>query len=300
MKLQKTCIILQMKKEKRGYKIYGNEKELLTYFPYRDDNNLNKDSYPIHIESVGITKPDPNYHVTRDNWNIFTIEYVISGSGYLEYNGKNYKLRDGDMYILSPDSTQRYGADKTNPYEKIWVNFRSNSFKEILKTFNFKDKIVFHFRGAYDYLKQIYDLKDSNKFVEDSSFISYKLIFDLLISIIQNEKIKQNKTPQYLLNAISYIDKQTPNPISIKELTEVSHVSQVTLINSFKKYVGETPYAYQLKTRLQLTKRYLTNSNKTLDEIAEICNFCDSFALSKSFKKLYGVSPKEYRILSRK
>ncbi|OQC10877.1 MAG: Arabinose operon regulatory protein [Tenericutes bacterium ADurb.Bin087] len=284
-----------MEKKKHSFKVFGNEKELLTYFPYRDDCNSQLDDYPIHIEAVGITKPDSNYRVLRNNWNIYTIEYIISGNGYLEYNGKNYKLSSGDMYILTPNSIQRYGAEKDNPYEKIWINFRSKNFIKILESLKLNKSPVFHFPDAYEYLKEIYTLKDTHHFVEDSSYICYKLLFNLLIDIKESENKKVNIFPQYLSDVLAYIDKKTPDPVSIEELTKIANVSQVCLINNFKKHIGETPYSYQLKTRLKLAKMYLTNSDKTLDEIAELCFFCDAFALSKAFKKVYGLSPREYR-----
>lgn len=280
--------------KKHNYKIYGNEKELLTYFPYRDESNLDNPDYPIHIESVGITKPDVNYHVSRNNWNIYTIEYVASGEGYLKYNGKNYKLRAGDVYIMSPNSVQRYGSSQENPYEKIWINFRSEIFGEILNSFHLIEP-VYHCRSSLQYLKDIYNLKDTRHFAEDSSFICFRLLLELISNIKENEMSLAKEYPDFMEKALEYIDKKTPEPISIEELTHYSSVSAGCLINAFKKYIGETPYSYQLKTRLKLSKMYLTNTNKGLDEIAYICRFYDAFALSRSFKKCFGLSPKEYR-----
>lgn len=280
--------------KKHDYKIYGNEKELLTYFPYRDEANLDSPNYPIHIESVGITKPDPNYHVSRNRWNIFTVEYVVSGEGYLKYNGKNYKVKAGDVYIMSPDSVQRYGSDPENPYEKIWINFRSGIFGEILKSFQL-DEPVYHCRNSLQYLKSIYRLKDTRHFVEDSSFVCFQLLLELISNIKENEMSLSREYPDFMEKALEYIDKKTPEPISIEELTHYANVSAGCLINAFKKYIGETPYSYQLKTRLKLSKMYLTNTDKGLDEIAYICRFYDAFALSRSFKKYFKLSPKEYR-----
>lgn len=280
--------------KEHNYKIYGNEKELLTYFPYRNEVNLDNPEYPIHVESVGITKPDANYHVYRNYWNIYTIEYIVSGEGYLKYNGKNYKLKEGDVYIMSPNSVQRYGSNQNNPYEKIWINFRSEIFDNILKSFNLTEP-VYHCRDSLKFLKSIYNLKDTRHFVEDSSFICFKLLLDLISNIKENEMSLSKKYPDFMEKALEYIDKKTPEPISIEELTAYSNVSPVCLINTFKKYIGETPYSYQLKTRLKLSKMYLTNTNKGIDEIAYICHFYDAFALSKSFKKYFGLSPKEYR-----
>ena len=244
---------------------------------------------------MGITNPDITYKVYRENWEVFTLEYIISGEGYLNYNGKKYTVKEGDFYFLEPGTQQQYGSSHKNPYKKIWVNFRSHCFGEIIKTFTQINKNVFHFPRAYSYIKQINDLKNSVTSVEDASFQAYQIIFNLFAELALQEDGKTKQIPQIVENIISYIDEVTPKPIQMNDISKKVGFSKVSIFGLFKKYVGITPYSYQLKNRLKIARTYLVNSSKTLDEISLICYFNDSFSLSKAFKKEYGISPREYR-----
>ena len=48
----------------------------------------------LNIEMSGITHPDPSYHIYRDNtWNLYVLEYVLSGSGFIDSGGHRYTVR---------------------------------------------------------------------------------------------------------------------------------------------------------------------------------------------------------------
>ena len=47
--------------------------------------------------------------------------------------------------------------------------------------------------------------------------------------------------------------------------------------------------------RLKIAENLITQKKLTLEEIAEKTNFSSAFALSKAFKKRYGISPERYR-----
>ncbi|MCQ2742314.1 MAG: AraC family transcriptional regulator [Bacilli bacterium] len=269
--------------------------EDLTYFNYRDNDNMDSPLFPIHIESVGKTFPDPQYCIKRANWDIYTIEFVVSGQGYLIVDGVNHHVKKGDLYILNKKNVQHYGADRDDPYEKIWINFRSDTFDYLLKIFNLEDVHVIHFPEGEYFLSQLYELKNSYFCVEDASFPALNILFNLLFEISKQQKEQADNVPPLIKKAAEYIDTKLMEPINVAEIAKEMNISQPSLINSFKKYYKKTPYDYQLSKRLNNAYAYIKTSNKPLSEIADICGFYDAFSLSKAFKKKYGVSPKEVR-----
>ena len=64
---------------------------------------------------------------------------------------------------------------------------------------------------------------------------------------------------------------------------------------SFKNEFGLPPTQYQLSVIMASVCKILINENLTIKEIAKQFNFCDEFHFSKQFKKIVGVSPKEYK-----
>lgn len=54
---------------------------------------------PFKIMLAGITYENPDYVIERYGMDIFTVEYVISGRGYIELDGKNI-LRKPEIHIF--------------------------------------------------------------------------------------------------------------------------------------------------------------------------------------------------------
>ena len=66
------------------------------------------------------------------------------------------------------------------------------------------------------------------------------------------------------------------------------------IVSIFKTYYGLTPMDYLVKTRIDESKFLLVNSSLKIKEIASEVGYEDSLYFSKVFKKITGVSPKEY------
>lgn len=63
----------------------------------------------------------------------------------------------------------------------------------------------------------------------------------------------------------------------------------------FKKAVGQTIREYQRTLRTRKAKQLLTETDRPITEIAQLCGFSDVFYFSKVFHAQQGCSPSEYR-----
>lgn len=62
----------------------------------------------------------------------------------------------------------------------------------------------------------------------------------------------------------------------------------------FKKQSGETPMHFFMRQKVELSKEML-NSGERNSDIASVTGFADEFHFSRSFKKITGISPRQYR-----
>ena len=65
--------------------------------------------------------------------------------------------------------------------------------------------------------------------------------------------------------------------------------------NLLKEKKGITLRQYIISYRLKLAKSLLELTSKSTQDIADECGFTDSSYFAKSFKSVFGVTPKEYR-----
>ncbi|MFD5156938.1 AraC family transcriptional regulator [Streptomyces hawaiiensis] len=85
------------------------------------------------------------------------------------------------------------------------------------------------------------------------------------------------------------------HPWTVAALAAKAGVSRAALARRFTGLVGEPPMAYLTGWRLALAADRLRDSADTLDAVARRVGYGSAFALSTAFKRVYGVSPVEYR-----
>ncbi|CAM5481881.1 AraC family transcriptional regulator [Streptomyces purpurascens] len=85
------------------------------------------------------------------------------------------------------------------------------------------------------------------------------------------------------------------HPWTVSSLAAKAGVSRAALARRFTGLVGEPPMTYLTGWRLALAADRLRDSDDTLDAVARRVGYGSAFALSTAFKRVYGVSPVEYR-----
>ncbi|MER6524215.1 helix-turn-helix transcriptional regulator [Streptomyces sp. NPDC001508] len=85
--------------------------------------------------------------------------------------------------------------------------------------------------------------------------------------------------------------------LSLAHLAFALGISPAQLSRRFRAVHGVTPIAYLRTVRLRTAQRLLTESNDTLQVIAERCGFRSAFYFSRVFSRHTGESPSRYRHL---
>ena len=103
------------------------------------------------------------------------------------------------------------------------------------------------------------------------------------------------KLPQYKLKQIiDYINAYLDRDLSLKELSSVVEMSPQYFSQLFKQSTGITPHQYVIRCRIEQAKRLIEQRKLSLAEIAIQVGFVDQSHLHRHFKRLVGVTPKNY------
>ena len=97
------------------------------------------------------------------------------------------------------------------------------------------------------------------------------------------------------LNVQQYLLNHYKEDISIDDLVNTFNVSKGTLHNHFKQEFNTSIHQRLLSIRLNEARKLLISSSYSIKEIALKCGFKDSDYFSKSFKKMYGLTPCDAR-----
>jgi len=92
-----------------------------------------------------------------------------------------------------------------------------------------------------------------------------------------------------------FIEQQFASPLSLAAIASVAEVHPVHLARQFRASQGCTVGEYIRRLRVAFAARELTNSDRTIAEIAQAAGFCDQSQLTKTFKRVTGRTPGSYR-----
>jgi AraC family transcriptional regulator len=98
-----------------------------------------------------------------------------------------------------------------------------------------------------------------------------------------------------LNRVIDYIETHLAEKISAIDLADLLEMSTGRLFRAFKISVGITPFRYIARRRVELACTMLRSTREPLSQVAIACGMCDQAYLCRTFRRLTGTSPSEWR-----
>ncbi len=94
---------------------------------------------------------------------------------------------------------------------------------------------------------------------------------------------------------LGYMERHYAEPLSVEDLMQVANMSQTTLMRKFKEIMRRTPIDYLIRLRITKARELLRRSKMSITDVAFEVGFTDSNYFARQFRKVAGVSPREYR-----
>lgn len=123
-------------------------------------------------------------------------------------------------------------------------------------------------------------------------------VADPVISIFENiHAASQAQNAKPIRIVLKYIEEHYHETIRLEDMAALVSLNPAYLSNIFKKETGENFVLFLNAYRIDKAKEILKNTQLTINEVAYSVGFLDGRYFSKSFKKLVGITPKDYRKL---
>ena len=233
----------------------------------------------------------------------YQLLYIVSGKGHFYFHGEDRVVYAGRMVLIQPRQEQHYeyfGEDKPEVY---WVHFTGSDVKNILRSYNIPMDDPIFYSGAsstYSYLfkEMIHELQTCKTGYEDLLTMYLRQIFLLVQRTRQEERPTVSTYIQEEMEfARRYFNEHYNEPISIQEYAESRNMSVCYFQRNFKQIVKHTPMQYLLTIRVNNAASLLETTDYSMAEIAAIVGYEDPLYFSRLFRKIKGVSPRDYRNL---
>jgi PAS domain S-box-containing protein len=94
---------------------------------------------------------------------------------------------------------------------------------------------------------------------------------------------------------LEFVRDNYSRSIEIRELAALVHLSVSQFERRFRRVFQISPLRHIMNVRIRAASLLLTTTNDTIAAIAMDCGFYDHSHLTRNFRKIMGVSPREYR-----
>lgn len=254
----------------------------------------------LHLQETGsLTALTP--HVSkRDNLSSYLFFIVLSGSGEIGYEDAKFALKAGDCVFIDCGKPY-YHKSSENLWTLKWVHFYGRNMKEIYtKYLQRGGGCTFspvNFSRYELLLDEIFFISKTSDSVRDMKLC--ERIMSLLTGIMEDGshfdgRPKPGKRED-IHDILIYLDRNFQRKISLDELAAEFYVNKFYLTRIFKEQTGQSISEYLMNKRITHAKALLRFSGKTLEKIAEESGMGDAGYFSKTFKRIEGITPGEYR-----
>ena len=103
--------------------------------------------------------------------------------------------------------------------------------------------------------------------------------------------------PRAVAEAVRFIQQHYSRDVSLNDIAEAVHLSPFHVARLFKQALGVSPHQYLIQVRVNSAKALLEagSGERSLAEVASAVGFADQSHLTRHFKRLLGVTPKQIR-----
>jgi AraC-like DNA-binding protein len=98
-----------------------------------------------------------------------------------------------------------------------------------------------------------------------------------------------------LLRARDAMDRAYAEPLDVRAVAAVAHVSEAHFSRSFRAVFGETPHRYLQRRRVERSMFLLRETDRSVTDICLDVGFTSLGTFSRTFRDIVGESPSSYR-----
>jgi AraC-like DNA-binding protein len=241
----------------------------------------------LDITLAGCSNLSGNYCVARTAPLEHTLFYTLKGQGKLTTVDKEYTLVANTLAIL-PSKQSFKVSIAAEQWDIIWLNLANTKRWQhiaIEQAIVISDQTLkpLHFAMELLYSEPNATLREGVMPIL-SHYLNVTLRGD-----------NQNKTNNRLHNLFQNIEKRLQYNWTIDAMCDQLHYSPPHLHRLCQAQFGKSPIQKLIHLRIERAKSLLLNTRWPVQHVASYVGYTNIFNFSKSFKKLMGVSPSEFR-----
>lgn len=230
----------------------------------------------------------------------YIIHYILGGKGIFTVGDTAYTLGKNDGFLICPDTIVYYQADANEPWSYAWVGFHGFKAAAYLKQAGLDNhNPVFRYERD-DFLRDcLMRMIGTKQLSKGKEIRLLGLLYEFLSQLVETSETnltgKNNTKEEYVKKALEYIRMNYSRKITIIEIARNIGLDRSYLYSLFIEFVNASPQEYLISFRMEKACDLMRTASLTIGGIARSVGYDDPLMFSKAFKKVKGISPREFR-----
>ena len=259
---------------------------------------------------ISRTKRSYEFNMVKSHWHpYYELFYLMSGHCKIFINHTLYYVEPGDMIFISPGEIHRTTYHSSPVHERITLSFDKEYLTDMTKNCGsqlavalFGNSRICVPAGSRPYAEELIQKMVYEGAGQDgySPMMKKNYLYELLVFMhrCQGAKADTGKmevAEKAIEEAAEYIYHNFEAPITLNEVAERIHMSPAYFSRKFKAVTGFGFKEYLTNIRIREAASLLLNTDRSVTDIAMECGFGDGNYFGDAFKKIKGVSPRDFR-----
>ncbi|MHA6529352.1 AraC family ligand binding domain-containing protein [Paenibacillus sp. BAC0078] len=243
----------------------------------------------------GIMQKFPNHF-----HDYYVIGFIEQGKRNLVCNLKEYILSSGDVVIFNPQDPHACEAVDGRALDYRCINIQPEVMREYVQEITGSNDLPRFTQPVLYQSELALSLHELHLMIleSQSDFQKEELFMFLLEQLLREYTDTEPPCPTRELTAeikiiCEYIESHYADSITLNQLSELAGISKYHLLRLFTKQKGISPYCYLETIRINHAKKLLEQGAPPI-EVASQTGFSDQSHFTNFFKRLIGLTPKQY------
>lgn len=237
------------------------------------------------------------------HWHEFyELEYVLSGSGVYEVNGTPYPFSPGSAFLMTPVDFHAVWVDGEAAIVNVMFAEPWLDESLIYCLLRAAGPLVAHMpadrrEGLASLCRAV--VREYKSDAPHRERVIKNLLECAVVTLLRELEIAPgDRAPQpgnNIQHALTYIQTHFREPITLGDAAAQAGLSATYFSEKFHAYAGETFRSYLVRLRCEYAQRMLAYTDVPVTEVCYACGFATLSHFQRTFKSLYGMSPRAWR-----
>lgn len=234
------------------------------------------------------------------------VVFITAGRGFFESQATGATVVEkGTALVVLPGVWHRYRPDVATGWVEHWVELRGSVVDRLVESgVLVPERAVVRIQRALEmasFFEGVHArLANENSLICDPERGALGLQIIALINSAQEVGPDRHSILTAIGRAERMMAASLEKPLAIPALARELGIGYSYFRREFKRHTGLSPHRYLAQMRLEKARRMIGSSSESLKEIAERLGFSSQYHFSTAFKRLFGVSPREWRRAARR